>query len=140
MVMVMGLNLINYLVPLMLLSGAGYMDVFDVQQRQALALLFLDVHQFGVYVWGLFFGIHLSLLGYLVFKSGYFPRVLGGLMLVGAFGYTLESLGNFVLPGNAQLSMVVIGLLAVAVVGELSFAFWLLIRRIDATQWAALHA
>lgn len=137
MSLVMALNLLNYLIPLLLLSGSGYLNAFDPDQRHALALLFLETHQYGVYVWGLFFGFHLMLLGYLTYKSRYFPKMIGLLMMIGSIGYASESLAAIVFFDSAVLSSMVIMFLVVAVVGELSFTFWLLIKAIDVDEWHA---
>lgn len=137
MSVVMGLNLLNYLIPLLLLSGSGYLSAFESDQLHALALLFLETHQYGVYIWGLFFGFHLLVLGYLIFKSGYFPRVIGILMMIGSIGYASESLAAISLVDNAMVTAVVITFLIIAVVGELSFTFWLLIKSINENEWYA---
>ena len=131
MSIVMGLNLLNYLIPVILLSGSDYLSVFQPNQLQSLAMIFLDAHQYGVHIWGLFFGLHLIALGYLIFKPGYFPRVLGIMMMVGSFGYSGESLAAFAIPNNEIISMIITILLVLAVIGELSFTFWLLIKGIN---------
>ncbi|MEQ8425982.1 MAG: DUF4386 domain-containing protein, partial [Cyclobacteriaceae bacterium] len=123
---VMAINLLNYFIPLHLLSDSGYLKEFE--HAQTLALLFLDAHQDGVLIWGIFFGLHLTALGYLVYKSGYVPRVLGILLILGSFGYTIESIATFTIPGNMIFSYLSIGLLGFAVIGELSFASWLMIK------------
>jgi hypothetical protein len=135
MSLVMGLNLLNYLIPLLLLSDAGYLDVFETEQLHAMALLFLETHQYGVYIWGLFFGFHLVVLGYLIFKSGYFPKVIGILMMIGSIGYASESLTAILFVENTMVSVLVIMFLVAAVVGELSFTFWLLIKAINVNEW-----
>ncbi|MFT6338115.1 MAG: hypothetical protein ACI86M_000832 [Saprospiraceae bacterium] len=132
---VMGFNLLNYLIPFHLLNGADNLSAFKIDQLQSLAMVFFDAHQYGIYIWGLFFGFHLVALGYLVFKSGYFPKVLGLLMCIGSFGYLLESIGEITLTNSAIFSILVIVLLVVATIGELSFTFWLLIRGINIEEW-----
>lgn len=124
---IMAINLLNYLIPLHLLSGADYLK--DIEQGQSLALLFLDAHQDGVLIWGIFFGIHLTALGYMVYQSGYVPKILGVLLLLGSFGYTIESVAAFTLPDNMLFSYLSMGLLGFAVIGELSFAIWLMTRK-----------
>ena len=44
---------------------------------------------------GIFFGLHLALLGYLIFKSGYIPRILGILLAIAGLGYLIDYLGKF---------------------------------------------
>jgi hypothetical protein len=127
---VMGFNLFNYLIPIRLLGGADYLNTFESDQLQALALLFFDAHQDGIYIWGIFFALHLVVLGYLIFKSDYFPKVIGLLMMIGSFGYGGESIAAFIFSEYEVISMLINVLLAIAVVGELSFTFWLLIKGI----------
>jgi len=70
----------------------------------------------------LLFGIHLVLLGYLIYRSGYIPRILGILLVVDGFGWVTSSLRPYLFP-NAHL-----GYLVIAFLGELFFMLWLLIR------------
>ena len=51
---IQGINLLPYFTALLLLSGAGYLRVFEPDQLEALALLFLNAHQYGVYIWEAF--------------------------------------------------------------------------------------
>ena len=73
MVVVMAINLLINVTPVLLLSGAGYLGAFPPEQLQATALLLIEVHGYGVFVWDVFFGFHLTVLGYLVFRSGSLP-------------------------------------------------------------------
>lgn len=124
---IMAINLLNYLIPLQLLSGADYLK--DIEQGESLAMLFLNAHQDGVLIWGIFFGLHLASLGYLVYQSGYIPKLLGTLLIIGSFGYTIESVATFTIPDNVPLSILSMGLLGFAVIGELSFAIWLMTKK-----------
>ncbi|MDB4728164.1 DUF4386 domain-containing protein [Saprospiraceae bacterium] len=135
MSIVMGLNLLNYLIPYHLLNSANNLVAFEIDELQSLVLVFLEAHEYGVYIWGLFFGLHLISLGYLVFKSGYFPKVLGLLMGIGSFGYSLESIGEITLTHNELFSILVIALLVIVTIGELSFTFWLLIKGLNIEEW-----
>ncbi len=127
---VMAINLFNYLIPMRLLGGSDYLNALEPNQLQSLALLFFDAHQDGIYIWGLFFALHLVILGYLIFKSDFFPKLIGLFMMIGSFGYGGESIAAFIYPGHEAISMLINVLLGIAVVGELSFTFWLLIKGI----------
>lgn len=135
MVVVMAVNLLVNIMPMALLSGADQLSGFASEQLQAMALLFFNGHQYGIYVWDMFFGFHLAVLGYLIFRSGYFPRLLGVGMLIGSPGYFLEGLVKVTFVDNAALGVMIVGLLVVASLGELAFAFWLLIRGLNVTAW-----
>jgi hypothetical protein len=126
-------NLLNYLVVLMLLSGANYLAVFDPDQVQALALLFLTAYDSVTLIWGTFFGLQFIGLGYLVYRSGYFPRVLGVLLLCSAVGYLTDSFGNFLAPQYDVIYAQLVVVLAIA--GELVFTLWLLIRGVNVAAW-----
>ena len=67
----------------------------------------------------------------MILKSDLFPRVLGWMMLIGSFGYTIQALAKIMHIENTTLSFAVIGLLTIVTIGELSFAFWLLIKGIN---------
>jgi hypothetical protein len=133
MVVMQGMNLLNYFFVLLLLSGAGYLRVFEPDQLHALVLLFLNAYEYVALIWGAFFGLHTLLLGYLVYKSNYFPRFLGVLMVVASFGYLLDSFGNFLLPQYDALYAPVVVVLAI--LGELPFALWLLIKGVNVERW-----
>jgi hypothetical protein len=130
---IMGINLLPYFTALLLLSGAGYLTVFEPAQSDALALLFLNAHEGAVYIWQLFFGFHLAVLGYLIFKSGYFPRILGVLMVVAALGYLTDAYGNMLYPNYDKTFGWVAGV--GAIIGELPFFLWLLIRGVNVQRY-----
>jgi hypothetical protein len=83
----------------------------------------------------MFFGFHLAALGYLIFRSVYFPRLLGLAILVGSPGYFLEGLVKVTFIDNAAVGVTVTGLLIVATISELAFAFWLLIKGPNLAAW-----
>jgi hypothetical protein len=128
-----GLNLLNNATSLLLLSGADYLAAFEPKQLQALALLFLDAHEYGILIGQLFFGLHLLVLGYLVFKSGYLPRILGVLLVLASLGYLIESFGNFLLPDYKEVFSLIV--IAPAVTGELALTIWLLVKGVNVEQW-----
>ncbi len=133
MTVMQGVNLLNSFAVLLLLSGAGYLAAFEPEQLHALALLFLEVHEYGAYVWQVFFGLHCLLLGYLIFKSGYFPRTLGVLMAIAALGYLTNGLGNFMFPDHKQMLASVVAL--TSIVGEVPFFLWLLFKGVNVQKW-----
>ena len=70
----------------------------------------------------LFFGIHLGLLGVLVLRSNYVPRLLGGLLIIAGFGYLINALQPVLLPD------INIDFAQYTFFGELIFMLWLLLR------------
>jgi len=124
-----GIALLNFVIVLLLLSGADYLTVLETDQLHAQVFLFFnafnDIWALGIIV----FGIHLFVLGYLVFKSGYIPGILGILIIIAGFGYLTDSFANLFL-SNYESYKAIIGLVFIVpqVGGELGLALWLLFR------------
>jgi len=109
----------------LLLSGADYLKVFQADQLQALAMLSLYIYKNGFSgITQIFFSAWLFPLGYLVFKSGYLPRILGIILMVECFGWLMYPIQFFFFPGNVVLTYLSS---AVGFIGEFSLMLWLLI-------------
>jgi len=130
MTVIQGINLLNHFFVLLLLSGAGYLTAFSPDQLHALVLLFLNAHEYVARIWGLFFGLHLFVLGYLVYKSGYIPRIVGLLLVFASLCYLTQSFGNILLPKYEGI-FATVGLLSIV---ELAFPLWLLIKGVNVEQ------
>jgi hypothetical protein len=130
----LGVNLLNLFIALQFLSGAAYLGPLGADQTQRLALVFLEVHGIGYSISMVFFAFSLLVLGYLIFKSGYMPRLLGGLLVVAAVGYLTDSFAGFLLPNYADFAEVFqMIVFAPALIAELSLAVWLIIRGVSRT-------
>ena len=124
-VAIMSLNMLNQFAALLLLSGDNYLTVFSLAQLQALAMLFLNLHKYGYFIAQIFFGLWLLPLGYVGFKSGYFPKLLGIMVMLACFGHLIQYFQIFLFPDYEVISYPG---LAVATIAELSLCFWLLIK------------
>ena len=131
-------NLLNKIAPLMLLSGADYLSVFTKPQLDALALGFLSLNGDGNTVNSVFWGLWLLPFGILVIKSGFFPRVLGILLMVAGFAFLTISVTSIVLPAYEHVVSRVMMPLAL---GEFPIIFWLLIKgaKVPQPQAASSH-
>lgn len=121
------LNELSQLAVLRLLSGASYLKAYPVDQLQALAYLLLVLHDQGLLIAHIFFGLWLLPMGYLVFKSGFIPKIVGVLLVIAGLGYVVQSFAAF-LGYNVDIILFT-GL------GELVFLLWLLIKGVDVKQW-----
>lgn len=128
MVAVMAAMLFFHAGALALADGTVPLDSFSEIQRVQLAGLMRHVHDAGVWIWQVFFCLHLVLLGGLVMRSGRYPRLLGLGLIIGGTGYLVDSVQMFALPDVALLSAVRILLLLVVTVAEIGFALVLLLR------------
>ncbi|MBK8616406.1 MAG: DUF4386 domain-containing protein [Anaerolineales bacterium] len=131
MTVIQGINLLNHFIVLLLLSGASYLTVFAPDQLQALVLLFLNAHESVTLIWGLFFGLHLLIFSYLVYKSVYLPKFLGIILFVVALCYFIQDFGTMLLPQYKTL-FISIGSLAFL---EIVFPLWFLVKGVNIEQW-----
>ena len=120
-----------YIAPLLVLGEAHYLDVFTLDQLQALALLLLKVNDLAAGMALAFFGFSTLLNGFLIFRSTFLPRILGILSILGGFGwltFLYPPLGNQLLPY----------ILVIALIGSISQILWLLIKGVRVEQWKRL--
>lgn len=129
---VIGINLLNYYMPLLILGEANHLQSFTSEQTNVLVLLFLNAHSYGYLISGVFFGISCVILGYLIFKAEFFPRWLGILIVGAGISYLIDCLVNFLLPEFTSSSEILV--MTVAVVSELSLCIYLLVKGINATS------
>ena len=109
----------------LLLSGADYLKVFQADQLQALAMLSLYLYKYGFLgIAQIFFGAWLFPLGYLVFKSGFLPRILGVILMVHCVVWLMTFLQFFLFPGFVAITYVSYPL---GLIAEFGLTLWLLI-------------
>jgi F0F1-type ATP synthase membrane subunit c/vacuolar-type H+-ATPase subunit K len=128
MTIIMGMNLLNYMIPAIIISQPEYMSAFSNEQLNSLTQLFFNVHKYGEMAWQVFFAIHLFTLGYVIQKSGIAPKWLGITMLIGGIGYAGDTFIHLTLENSEILSTLFSSLLVLAVIGEIWFAIWLLVK------------
>jgi hypothetical protein len=133
---IFGIALSNFLSVLPLLSGAKYLTVFTKDQLHAQVMLLIDAFNNGWLIGLVFFGCHLLVVGYLIIKSGgYLPRIIGIFLILASAGYVIDSMAHFLLPNYTDYKTIFLLIVAVpGVIGELSLAFWLLIKGVKVQQ------
>jgi len=117
---VMAINILLGAMPL-------YIIGLSTPMPEMVAALF-EAKQMGVYVWQLFFSLHLLAIGTIILRFSLFPKGLGWMMGIGALGYLLEGLSKLTTFENVILSWAISGLLVVVTLGELAFAIWLIAK------------
>jgi len=115
------------LVPLVLLKDAPYLGAFTVDQRQALALMFLKVRLEANNLGLVFFGLHCLGVGYLIVRSMFLPRIIGVLMAIAGVCWI-----SFLMP--AVQNLVPFAMMPGAI-GEVSLALCLMIRGVNVPRW-----
>lgn len=114
--------LLNLVTVVRLLKTSATLPGFQPAQLYTQVMLLIDTFRSNWYFGLIFFGIHLGLLGYLVIRSSYIPKILGVLLIVAGLGYLLTNLKPFLFP-NINLDFA-----QYTFYGELIFMLWLLIR------------
>ncbi len=127
------LNLSNQFSMLQLISGADYLQVFEVEQLYALMMLSLDSYFIGDLIAQIFWGAWLLPFGILVYKSGFLPRILGVFLMIACFCYLIDSIGP-TLFADYWKTIIAKNILMPAGVAEIGICLWLLIRGIDQTK------
>jgi hypothetical protein len=109
------LNEINHLAVLNLLDSSTF-------EAENLISLFLDLHQYGIILAQVFWGLWLFPLGYLIYKSGMVPKFIGVLLMIGCMGYVVDSITLILFPSLGFT------LSEFTFLGEVIFPLWLLIK------------
>lgn len=116
-------DLLLYARPL-LVGGAAYLNVFQADQLQALAMLCLELREKGFMVAQIFYAAWLFPLGYLVFKSGFLPRLLGIVLMGDGFAWLSTFFQSFLFPSFTAITYVSWPL---GFIAEVGLALWLLV-------------
>lgn len=121
-----------YLAPALILNNDAYLKSFSSDQLNALALLSLNLYDLGGVVSLVFYGLGSIGVGYLMFQSGYLPRLLGILWAIGGAGFVLRTFAVVLAPGAPTSILQVPMILAIAIT-----VIWLLAKGVDVAKWEA---
>ena len=127
-----GANKLNLFAALFLSGGADYLKAFDPHQLHALAYLSLKLFDYGFGISLVFFSFVCLIFGYLLFRSGYFPKTLGVLMTIAGLSYLANSFTLILAPTYAGT---IFPILVLALIGELSFCLWLIVKGVNVPKW-----
>ena len=130
---IIGGNLMNHHAALLILKGAGDLTGLDADQIGALALLTTQIHGHGYDLGLIFFGLNSLITGWLILRAPFLPSVIGVLIAAAGVVYLTGSYLRFLAPALAEAFAPVY---VVPLVAELSFCLWLLIRGVNAPEWA----
>ncbi len=128
-VAIQALNMLNHLGALLVATDRTYTTGFSLDTVAGLVALLLDMHAQGYLIAQIFFGLFLLPLGYLVYRSGLFPRVLGRILMIGSGGYVAGVVATYLSPGFESSLAVYFGI--AGGLAELTFLVWLLIAGVN---------
>lgn len=126
-------NLVNHFAPLIFLGDSGFLSVFTAGQLQALAMAFIRLRTFGFDIALVFFGFHCILIGYLIFKSNFLPRILGVGLAIGGMGY-LANIAAIAGPPVVPFPVFPYIMLP-AGLAEVCLTLWLIIAGVNIARW-----
>jgi hypothetical protein len=118
--------IIAQIAPLVLLSGAEYLSVFDKGQLDSMVLGVLSLRGRAIVALGIYMGLWLLPLGALVYRSGFIPRAPGVLLLVAGWAYVVSTVTYFLAADYFRYTSMF--MMAAAAAGELGIVGWLLIK------------
>ena len=119
------LNVINDIAALLLFRGGEFLSVFDKPQRDALAMFFLRLYNYGQFIAEIFWGLWLFPLGLLIYRSGFIPRFIGVWLMINCFGWLALS---FTALFSRENYNALFGYLQPVLFGEMALMFYLLIK------------
>jgi hypothetical protein len=132
---IMIINLPNLLGALVTLQDADMLAAFGAEQTQAMAMLSLRFHAIGYTMSIIVFAAHLLLLGWLVLRSTFLPRILGILLAIAWLCWTINTI--LVLLSPPAASALYPFILLPSLVAEGGLALWLLLMGVNADAWRA---
>jgi hypothetical protein len=126
------LDMLGSLVPLQI-AATHALGAFSAAQRQALSYLSLGMQETGLLISFMFWGLDEILLGYLIFRSGFLPRILGVLLGISGLLYLCDPLLTFGAPALA--ARIYPAGLALCVPGEFLSALWMATVGLNVDKW-----
>lgn len=120
------LNIRHQFDVLELVGNAGYLSVFRSEELHAQVLFYLHSYSSGNKIVSIFWGLWLLPFGWLVFKSGFLPKALGVLLMIGCFGYLVHFIAGFLFPNYGETFIASI-ITKPGSIGEIGICLWLMI-------------
>ncbi len=124
-------------VPVALVSLSNRLDALDIlrgpnlqSQMQSQAMLYINAYGNGLLVTTLFWGLWLLPFGYLVIRSGFLPKLLGVLLVLGGLGYVIQVFWQILMPDTSFPDLVLLP----AAIGEIGICLWLLVAGVRKPQ------
>ncbi len=116
-------NALNQFAGLKLLTTDYYVGALNYEQLQSLSIFFLNIHTDGYFVNQIFYGLYMYPLGYMIFKTGLAPKIIGAFLMLGAIVDIIGFMVYFLYPNNQ--SVLLQNITIPADIGEISLCLWL---------------
>lgn len=126
---IQALTSLLYLAPLLVLTGGISVSAFTAEQLQALALVFLRLNGYAFNTYLVFFGLWCVLIGYLIFRSTFLPRILGILLAISGLGWMIY------LSPPLAVHLFFPYIAGASALGEIPLLLWLLVVGVNEQRW-----
>lgn len=113
-----------------ILGGADYLKTFSPAQLNTLGLVSIKFYSYGGTIFLAFYGIATAIRGYLIYRSVYFPKLLGLLLMLAGLGFIAKNFAAVLAPRfPSDLFMIAMPFAGIALM------FWLLVKGVDVAKW-----
>lgn len=124
--------LLNHFTPLILLGDAHYLSALKPEQLQVQAYMSLALQDIGLAIALVFFGFYCLVLGYLIFRSTFLPRIIGVLLAIEGCGYLFTDIASFLAPASSSK---ILPYFLPTAIAEISHSLWLIVVGINVPRW-----
>jgi hypothetical protein len=121
-----------YFAASLILGDTDYLKTFSPDQLNTLSLLSLKLYGYGGGIFMVFYGVASILRGYLIFRSGYLPKVLGVLLALAGLGFVAKNFALVLAPAYASDVLLLPMFLA-----GVSLTVWFIVKGVDVPKWEA---
>jgi len=126
----LGVALVYFFQVIQWVGDSEYLAALGQEQIEAQTMLAVDSFESTWLVGLIAFGLHLVLLGALVLRSGYVPRIMGGLLILAGIAYGMDTLAHAVLADYDSVAGLMLAFVALpSMLGEGWLGLWLLLTR-----------
>jgi hypothetical protein len=130
-------SLLGHYAPLLILGGGTHLNAFSPEQLQAAAYVSIQLFEHGFAICLVFFGFDCFTMAYLIYRSTFFPRIIGAMLAIEGVGYLINSSALFLAP---ELQPRIFPYFAPTAIAEIALALWLLVMGVNAQKWKAQAA
>jgi len=125
----MTILLVLYLGPMLILNAGNSLSAFPGEELQALAYVFVRLNGYAFNTYLVFFGLWCVLIGFLIVRSTFMPRVLGVLLAIAGLGWMM-----YLVPPLA-IRLFTPYIAGASALGEIPLLLWLLVVGVNVQRW-----
>ena len=126
---IQALTSVLYLAPMLILNAGNSLRAFTTEELQALAYVFVRLNGYASNTYLVFFGFWCVLIGFLIFRSTFMPRLLGVLLAIAGLGWMM-----YLVPPLA-IRLFIPYVAGASALGEIPLLLWLLVVGVNVQRW-----